>query len=168
MGALVIDAFAFCKKNERHEGEEAVAGLSRLAAETTDQAGTVKWSLAGGLNHFGHAQLTLSVSGEVNLVCQRCLSALPYQIDSESVIVLAKDESNADEIESMLDDDAIDVIVGSTAFDAHYLIEDEALLALPLAPKHSVCPDAKVSGSAEGSGVRPSPFAMLKDIKTKQ
>lgn len=169
MGALVIDAFAFCKKNERHQGEVAVAELSRLATETIDQAGTVKWSLVGGLNHFGHAQLTLSVSGEVNLVCQRCLSALPYQINSESVIVLAKDEDNADEVESMLDDDAIDVIVGSTAFDAQYLVEDEALLALPLAPKHSVCPDAKVSGAAEGSSsVRPSPFAMLKDIKTKQ
>ncbi len=168
MGAFVIDAFAFCKKNERHEGDIAVAELSRLAAETIDQAGSVKWSLVGGLDNFGHTQLTLSVSGDVNLVCQRCLLALPHHIDSQSVIVLAKDENNADEIESVLDDDAIDVIVGSTAFDTQYLIEDEALLALPLAPKHSVCPDAKASGATEGSGVRPSPFAMLKDIKTKQ
>lgn len=168
MGALVIDAFSFCKKNERHEGEVAVAELSRLATETIDQAGTVKWSLAGGTDSFGHAQFTLSVSGEVNLVCQRCLLALPHHIDSQSVIVLAKDEDNADEVESMIDDDTIDVIVGTTAFDVQYLIEDEALLALPLAPKHSVCPDAKVSGTAEGSEKRPSPFAMLKDIKTKQ
>jgi uncharacterized protein len=168
MGAFVIDAFSFCKKNERHEGEIAVAELSRLATETIDQAGVIKWSLVGGLNNFGHPQFTLSVSGSLNLVCQRCLSALPYQIDSESVIVLAKDEDNADEVESVLDDDTIDVIVGSTAFDVYYLIEDEALLALPLAPKHSVCPDAKVSGAAEGSDGRPSPFAMLKDVKTKQ
>jgi uncharacterized protein len=168
MGAFIIDAFAFCKKGERHEGEIAVAELSRLAAETIDQAGTVKWSLAGSLNSFGHAQLQLSVSGQVNLVCQRCLSGLLHHIDSQSVIVLAKDEDDADEVESLLDDDAIDVIVGSTAFDAQYLIEDDALLALPLAPKHSVCPDAKVSGTAEGNVVRPSPFAMLKDIKTKQ
>lgn len=166
MGAFVIDAFAFCRKNERAEGEISVAELGRLAGETTDRAGTIKWSLVGSVNSFGYAQFALSVSGDVSLACQRCLSGLSHRIDSESVIVLAKDEEGADEIESLLDDDAVDVIVGSTTFDVQYLIEDEVLLALPLAPKHDVCPDASVSDVVQTA--KPSPFAALKDIKLKQ
>jgi uncharacterized metal-binding protein YceD (DUF177 family) len=69
------------------------------------------------------------VSGAVNLICQRCLTALNFEIDSKSLLVLAKDEAQADTIEELLDDDEIDVIVGSAAFDVNYLIEDDALLA---------------------------------------
>jgi uncharacterized protein len=88
-----------------------------------------------------------------------------FQLDiaAESVLVLAKDEADADRIEEMLDNDDIEVIVGSKEMNLLHLIEDEALLALPLSPRHEVCPDASALDSHQGS--RPSPFAVLIGLK---
>ena len=102
--------------------------------------------------------------GAVNLICQRCLTALNFEIDSKSLLVLAKDEAQADTIEELIDDDEIDVIVGSATFDVNYLIEDEALLALPVAPKHETCPGDGVAAEAKGAE-RASPFEVLKKLK---
>ena len=163
MSAFVIDAFAFSRLQERAEGEVQVAQLTRLASETADQAGVVRWSLAGGADKFGHPQLRLVIAGQVNLICQRCLTAMPFEIASESALVLAKDEDAADAIEAQIDDDEVDVIVGSAAFDVTLLVEDEALLALPLAPKHDVCP-AQAGAVPEADG-KVSPFSILKNLK---
>ncbi|MNS67382.1 hypothetical protein D3C72_1006320 [compost metagenome] len=77
-----------------------------------------------------------------------------------------------------MDDDEVDVIAGSKRFSLLDLIEDEVLLALPVAPKHDVCPtvhESLVTGS-DGEAQpeaepeeekRPSPFAALAGLKTK-
>lgn len=164
MTAFVIDAFEFSRLKEQAEGELLVADMARLAGETVDRSGAVKWSLSGGVDKLGHPQLRLSIAGQVNLVCQRCLTAMPFQIASESQLVLAKDEDAADAIEQMVDDEEIDVIVGDAAFDVHYLIEDEALLALPVAPKHEVCPGAVPAEALASEKL--SPFSVLKNLKS--
>lgn len=167
MDSFVIDVFAFCKKDEHIEGVLPVVDLPRLAGETFDKAGDVKWSISGYVNELGYPALTLSVSGKVNLICQRCLTGLPFDVQSESVIILAENEEAADKLDALLEDDDVDVIVGSASFDIKYLIEDEVLLALPLAPKHAECPD-QVSQDQEVIGEKVSPFVVLKDLKHKQ
>lgn len=164
MDGFVIDAFAFCRLKEGRRGELPVSELLRLAAETVDSEGVLQWSLQGGLNQYGHSQLTLAVSGHVRLKCQRCLQALEQDIDSVSRLILAQDEASADEIEALLEDDEVDVIVGSHAFDLLQVIEDEALLALPLSPKHETCLDRNaLEGLKEDR--KESPFSVLKNLK---
>jgi uncharacterized protein len=165
MSAFVIDTFEFSRLKEQAEGELAVADMARLAGETADRTGVLKWSLSGGADKIGHPQLKLSVSGQVNLVCQRCLTAMPFEVSSESVLVLAKDEESADAIDELLNDESIDVIVGEAEFNVSYLIEDEALLALPVAPKHDVCPAQAVSESGAAATEKVSPFSVLKNLK---
>lgn len=164
MDASVIDAFEFCRRKEYLEGEIAVAQLPRLAEESVDRFGTIRWSLQGGSNSLGHPQMTLSVAGEVRLLCQRCLVPFVFDIGSESVLVLARSEENADEIEALLDDESIEVIVGSKVFNLAELVEDEMLLAIPLSPRHEVCPDQPVFGASSDT-VPASPFAVLKNLK---
>jgi uncharacterized protein len=164
MSAFVIDAFEFSRHKERREGAIPVTDLVRLADESADRSGTLSWVLAGGADHIGHAQLTLSVKGSLQIMCQRCLTPFAFDIDSESVLILAKDEASADEIDALLDNDQIDVIVGSKTLSVTQLVEDEALLALPLSPKHPVCPDPSVLVALK-SGKQESPFAMLKNLK---
>jgi uncharacterized protein len=164
MNAFVIDAFQFSRNKERREGEFAVADFARLVEELAEPSGTIRWILQGGSDTLGHPQLTLSVSATVRLMCQRCLSAFPFDVASESVLVLAKDDTVADEIEAMLADDSIDVIVGSKALNVLELIEDEVLLAIPLSPKHAVCPDQIGQDvEAAASAKRASPFEVLKN-----
>lgn len=164
MNAFVIDTFEFSRLKERREGELAVADLARLAEEVADTSGVVRWILQGGTGSTGHSQLTLTVSASVQLMCQRCLSPFAFDVASESVLILAKDDAAADEIDAMLADDSIDVIVGAKAMNILELIEDEALLTIPLSPKHAVCRD-QVGQDIElaASAKQASPFAVLKN-----
>jgi uncharacterized protein len=164
MNAFVIDVFEFCRLKERREGEIAVADLPRVANELVDnKSGVVRWSLQGGSNAQGHSQLALSVSGTVRLMCQRCLTPFEFAIASESMLVLAPDEDSADEIEALLADESVDVIAGSRNFDIRQVIEDEALLTIPLSPKHEACPDQLAPAATKEENV--SPFAVLKNLK---
>lgn len=165
MEAILIDAFEFSRQGESRAGEFAVADLPRLAAEAVTPAGAIRWSLVGGRHAQGYPQLTLKVSGSVSLMCQRCLAPFEFGIDAETVLVLAQDEAGADELEAALDDDELEVIAGSRQFNVADLVEDEALLALPVSPRHDVCPGASPQQVAEDSGKAPSPFGVLKDWK---
>jgi uncharacterized protein len=163
MSAFVIDAFEFCRSSGYREGVTPVAEMPRLAADCADQSGEIAWSIQGGLTRQGYPSMTLSVSGPVQLVCQRCLGPFGYEIDSSTLLVLGKDDEEADQIEEILDDESIDVIVGSHSCDIRELLEDEALLALPQVPKHEVCPDSKALDALKSDKV--SPFAGLKNLK---
>jgi uncharacterized protein len=163
MSVFAVDAFEFCRLKERREGRVVVADFVRLSAECADQSGILEWSVEGGVSALGHSQLILSVSGVVQLVCQRCLTSFPFDITSQSTLVVAKDDQSADEIEELVGDDAVDVVVLGKSVDLLTLIEDEALLAIPLSPKHDVCPDLAVKDVLEAA--KGSPFSALKNLK---
>jgi len=163
MSAFVIDDFEFCWNGGHREGKTPVAEMTRLAADCADSSGIIAWSVQGGQTREGYPSLTLTVEGDVHLVCQRCLTPFSYHIDSSTMLVLGKDDAEADEIEEILDDESIDVIVGSRTCDIRDLFEDEALLALPQAPKHEVCPDTALLDAIKSDKV--SPFAALKSLK---
>lgn len=160
MSAFVIDAFEFCRSNGHREGVTPVAEMSRLNKDCADHSGEIAWRVDGTTSKQGYPQITLSVSGTVQLVCQRCLTPYAFEMDSSTVLMLGKDDEHADEIEELLGDESIDVIVGSRSCDIRDLIEDEALLALPQVPKHDVCPDNKLLDVLKSE--KPSPFAALK------
>ena len=163
MSAFVIDAFEFCRSNGHRDGVTPVAEMSRLNKDCADTSGQIAWAIDGAASKQGYPQMTLSVAGTVQLVCQRCLAPYAFEMDSSTVLVLGKDDAHADEIEEILDDESIDVIVGSRSCDIRDLIEDEALLALPQVPKHETCPDNALLDALKAD--QSSPFASLKSIK---
>jgi uncharacterized protein len=165
MSAFVIDAFEFCRSNGLREGVTPVAEMTRLAADCADNSGDITWSIQGGATRQGYPSMTLSVSGNVQLVCQRCLTPFGYHLDSSTMLVLGKDDEEADQVEEILDDESIDVIVGSRTTDIRDLLEDEALLALPQVPKHEVCPSSELLDKLKFD--ESSPFAGLKNLKSE-
>lgn len=164
MNAFVIDAFEFCRLKEYREGVNSLADFPRLAKETVGKTGSIRWSVKGDVDKLGHLQLRLAVAGVIDLICQRCLQPFEFAIQSESVLVLATDEVAADQIESLVDEE-FDVIVASQSFNVAELIEDEALLAIPLSPRHEACPDQAEKDGEERNDMPTSPFAVLKNWK---
>lgn len=161
MDGFVIDALAFCRLQESRAGESPVSDFLRLAGESVGKVGMIQWSVRGDSDKFGHPQLHLVVTGSIELICQRCLKPISHVIDSEAVLVLAADDAEADRIEKLVGED-VDVIVAPQSFDLAALIEDEALLALPLSPRHEVCPDRTAVAEHQQSA---SPFSALKNWK---
>jgi uncharacterized protein len=165
MSAFVIDAFELSRSAGHRDGVTPVAQMNRLNQDCADPSGEIAWAVDGSVTSQGYPSLTVSVSGTVQLMCQRCLTPFAYDIDAATTLVLGKDDEDADQIEEILDDESIDVIVGSRTCDIRELIEDEALLALPQVPKHEVCPDTGLLDVLKSD--KPSPFAGLKNLKSE-
>ena len=186
-----FDLFAFCRKGGSVSGEVPVRELPRILAETAGNAPATAASESFAFTATGFAReeavepgapvtqrlfLDLTVNGQVWSDCQRCLQVFAEPIATSTRFEVMPTEEAADA--APMDDDEVDVIVGSKRFSLLELIEDEVLLALPTAPKHTVCPAVHESlvtgadGQVEPEGEpeeekRPSPFAALASLKTK-
>ncbi len=77
------------------------------------------------------------LKGRLQLICQRCNAPLDFDLDRTTRFrfVANEEELNALPIE----DDEIETIVGSGSMSVHDWIEDEAILSLPLVPRHDEC-----------------------------
>jgi uncharacterized protein len=152
--AGTIDGLQFARGRDRISGSIGIDALPRLAATGCDAA-TLAYRVRGE-NGGGRLSLTIEISGELRLVCQRCLGALAFPLAARSELELAETES---EIEAAEDD--IDRVLATKAMDVATLVEDEAILALPMAPLHGRCE----TGVAPDAAVKAGPFAALAGLR---
>ena len=109
--------------------------------------------------------LHLEVSAGISLECQRCLRPAAKTLAVGRSLRFVADEAAAAELDAEMDDD---VLVLTRALNLQELVEDELLLALPIVPRHDVCPQPlQVSGAepAEQPEPRQNPFAALEALK---
>lgn len=109
--------------------------------------------------------LRLQVDGDLSLVCQRCLGPVREHLALDRWLRFVESEAQAAELDAELDDD---VLALPRWLDLVELIEDELLLALPLVPRHAVCPaPLPVPGPDEAAldEKQPHPFAALAALK---
>lgn len=169
-----LDVKAFAQAGAVLEGQTPLAEWPRLLGEHfADEAaerGQVQWHLQGRLVPVagGGAQAGLVLQARVDLAqqCQRCLTTAFQKVLAEREFLFVADEETA---QAMDEDSEADVLVISRDFDALSLIEDELILALPLVPRHDICPqDVPAAVADEGfeqASKRPNPFAALSALK---
>ncbi|WP_206999622.1 DUF177 domain-containing protein [Trinickia mobilis] len=187
-----FDVFEFARSGRQAAGAVRVSQLPRMLnevpEEVPDRDTAFTWQAEGStqpeLQDDGtegqQPYLRIAVHGSAWLECQRCLAPYEQAFDIDATYRLVATEEEADEFP--LDDDEVEVIVGSRQFDLVDLIEEELLLALPLVPKHDVCPQVHESlvsgvggaeddeggedqGEADGESGKPNPFAALEALK---
>ena len=186
-----LDVQAFARAQGVLEGGWSAAELTRLqedqqAAEAAEPL-AVAWSARGmwhqPLGGLPETRLHLQAWATVWQTCQRCLGAMPLPLSVDRTFRFVADEDQA----AALDDDSEeDVLALDHTWDLAELVEDELIMALPIVPRHEVCPaplaltgletepeptnaDADASGvaSAPPTSGRPNPFAVLAHLKTK-
>jgi uncharacterized protein len=166
MQPVEVDAFEFCRRKDSRQGEVKAADLPRLAEETADDSGQLQWAVQGSNDGRGNPALELKVSGDVHLQCQRCMKPMDFHIESAATIVVAQDEESADALDESLTDEPVEVIVGSSTLNLLVLVEDEALLVLPAAPRHEDCEALDIAEAEDAAaGKKESPFAVLGKLK---
>ncbi|HSV46255.1 MAG TPA: YceD family protein [Ramlibacter sp.] len=169
-----LDPKAFAQEQALLEGQDPVAGFARLLAETQDGGGAraVTWSAQGELGNPHHLQpdvwLHLRAQALLPLACQRCLRAVDLPVEVERSFRFVADESMA---AAQDDESEEDVLALSPSFDLLELLEDELLMALPLAPRHETCPGPVAMQAVDAdfeaeSARRDNPFALLGQLKT--
>ncbi|MEP7299572.1 MAG: YceD family protein [Burkholderiales bacterium] len=167
-----LDVAAFAKEAGELAGRWLLGGFDRIAesavagAPVTD-ADEVSWSARGETRRLrgGDAQIWMQVTAaaRVSLECQRCLKpvTVPLQISRRFLFVHGEDAA------AQLDTDSEDDVLAITrALDLRELIEDELLLAMPIVPRHDVCPEPLAQAPDEDVvEERPNPFAALAALK---
>jgi uncharacterized protein len=153
----VIDGLEFARTGSKLRGAWPVAGFARLRDALRTDEGTLQYELRGVPEELGHPTLKLRVDGALQFVCQRCLGALEYPLHIEVSLQLAatQDEIDAGRLEA----EGPERIVARREMPVRELVEDELLLAIPLAPRHERC-----GGGAQDARDEHSPFAALRGL----
>ena len=137
-----------------------------LATAPTD-ADEVAWSARGELRTLRGGEprswLHLRASCCLALECQRCLKPVTVAIEVKRDFLFVQGEEAAAQLDAETDDD---VLAMPRILDLRELVEDELLLAMPLVPRHDVCPEPlPVRIDEEALDDRPNPFAALAALK---
>jgi len=159
IAGTVIDCLEFARSGGVLERSVGLDELPRLAELLTTTAGSLSVRLEGWRDEQGKSWLQLDIAGEPVLCCQRCLGGMKYPLAIRSRLQLIA--PGADWPDDDLEDDSADAIAADAELNVLSLVEDEVLLALPIAPRHEQCESPSASASGNGS----SPFAALADLK---
>lgn len=170
-----LNIAAFARASGAWDGEARLAQFARLMEETRGQGGdmavryVVRGEMRGGGAGVEEAWLHLAAQAVLPLTCQRCLGSVevPVAFEREFRFVATEELAAVEDEES-----EEDVLVLSRDFNVLALVEDELLMELPVAPKHSVCPVPVKLQAADPNFVdepteKPNPFAVLQQLKKK-
>lgn len=158
---LVIDPRRFAREGRVLAGTLPVARLLRVHDLLVEVTGELTYRLDGRQGERGQARLQLAVDGVLPLVCQRCLAAVDTDLAIDSLLELLPEGSAPTQDE--LENDDMDFLPVGDELDVLALIEDEILLALPVAPRHTAC---ALPAAAE-TDEKAHPFAALAAWKVK-
>jgi uncharacterized protein len=159
--STTINSIEFARKALEIHDTIRVSQFTRLLDLLDSNAGVIDFQLIGSAAADGSLQLSLKVQGTLLLSCQRCLDPFEFMLDIASSFTLVANE----EAIPLSDDegDDKDYLVEDVNLRVWDLVEDEVLLALPLAPKHSI--EKCRAGDKLNELKKPSPFAVLANLK---
>jgi uncharacterized protein len=154
----VIDGLEFARSGARLQGAWPVAECARLRDVLRSDEGRLRYALQGVPEAQGRPALRLTVEGSLQLGCQRCLEALewPVRIDVLLRLAATQEEVDAEPLEA----EGPESIVAGRDMQVRALVEDEVLLAIPIAPRHAAC----AGEVAAGRSTQQTPFAGLRAL----
>ena len=163
MKLLTINNLEFAQKQLEVTDSFAPISLNRLAETLALQdknvhLATIHFTLTGDYKRFRQPSLHLHIKSQLPVICQRCLDEMLINLDLNFDYLLSDSTINEIEANEVEGSDEIDWLEINSEMNVHELIEDELLLAMPIAPAH----DGPCSSLSMQSGEKPNPFAVLK------
>lgn len=162
LNRILIEPHVFCEKGETLCGDVALLALDEraLVPDIADKSAMLNYTVVGGRDRWQRLFLDVSLRGSLKLICQRCMQAMPFEVDETAHIVLFDDEAGLDA--AMLADAELEGMLLQTEMDVGSILEDQLILALPFSPMHDVCDNADLDAANRN---KPNPFAVLAGLK---
>ena len=160
---LTIEPGRLARKGAMIAGQYAIQDMQRLGGLLHDRSGQVMFRLE--FTHDDGQRVTFimgNIRANLKLVCQRCLGGMELNIDNPVYLGVAIDQAAADR----LPDDCEPLMTGDEPVSLAALIEDELILALPIAAMHdkNECQATKLL-TGINSKRQDNPFAVLKTLR---
>lgn len=163
-----IQFLDLARQRKAVEGRVLLSALPRLVesllalgvSEVDMSTGHVQYQLEGlSERYFGEQSLPmlgLTFQASLPLVCQRCFAPMPLLLDLHFDYAVCHDAP-----EALLEDEEVDWINPEEDAALECLLEDELLMALPIAVMHEqLCTEVQQS-----AGEKTNPFAVLAKLK---
>lgn len=137
-----IDSVNFARTGEAICGERPLSSMPRLLAAGVSSEGGIQWMVRGfsGLDDLQRRREFLDVRTRFTpvMTCSSCLEpVLVPEVETTTRFRLAASEEQAAREDKELDRE--EVMAADSNLDLSTLLEDEAILALPMAPSHPGC-----------------------------
>ncbi|HHO81874.1 MAG TPA: hypothetical protein ENN01_01325 [Halothiobacillus sp.] len=116
------------------EGQLALSMLPRVQAVSPEATDPVSYSLRFWRAPDGCIQVKVRVAARLVLRCERCLSMMDWPLESESTLAVVFSDEQAKHVAEDLEPMQVD---NEGRLSLVAMVEDEILMALPLAPVHS-------------------------------
>lgn len=171
---LFIDNITFAKNNTLISGNLSLSDCPRLftlveeafksASIDMSETQLINFNLQGSTDVANQHFLHLEIIADLHTICQRCFGVMPLNLTSNFNYLISNVQDlqiGAGEIDG---DDDIDLQQASSSMDIITLIEDELLMAMPIATLHREYCGKIISQSGE----KANPFAVLKRLKKTQ
>ena len=157
MNDLIIHNLEFAEAQQTLAGEIDAANCERLAEtlSASGKAANINFKLTGAAKQLRNPSLHLHIEAKLPVTCQRCLDEMQVQLSLDFNYIICKELP----IETDETDDT-DWLEAAPDMNVQALIEDELLLAMPIAPMHA----HDCSQQSMQSGEKPNPFAVLKGL----
>lgn len=165
-----LDVVALCQGGGTLHGRWPLSGMARLSGSFCAASdGDATWRARGWLVPVlgGEPEVWLELQGEaeVPLECQRCLQPMKEGLQVQRRFRFVRSEDEAARLDEESEDD---VLALPARLDLQSLLEDELILALPIVPRHGVCPEPLPLPAAEPleeEAPAPNPFAALAALR---
>lgn len=159
------DVWELARKRGSVSGVVALRQLPRLAAALLDTADRLQYRFTGSIDERGRPAALLELEGRVHALCDHCGKPVAVPIGEQARFFFVVDEEELGRLP--IDDAPDEPLLGSERFDLAALIEDQAILALPISPRHEGCQAAaQALPPAQSEPVR-RPFAALVELKRR-
>ena len=145
--------------------------MSRLAEMLVDSEGVVDIELKFARDAQNLRILNGKLSGQVNLLCQRCLKSVKKTIDSEFHLGIVMNDEQAQNLPRTYEP----LLVENEKLVLLEVIEEELILSLPMFAYHNDCePDDYRNAEEEEifesivEETKENPFDVLSELKLKK
>jgi uncharacterized protein len=139
----------------------------------TDDEGFVEVVLSGGVDEQRIHYCVGTLRARLEVTCQRCLQAMQLNLEVEMRLGLIRADNQAKALPKVYEP----LVSADGVMALSELVEDELLLALPVAPLHGeirqceaagfVLPEAHEHGGGLSADDEPSPFSVLSELLKK-
>lgn len=160
-----IEPLMLAESAAQLEGRLRLSACARLVADHGPQAGEARVVLAFGVDEDGVRFVFGRVQADLALTCNRCLEAFVAPVEAQVSLGIVCDLSGAERLPERYEP----LIAGTEPLSLVDLVEDELLLAVPLAPAHppGTC-RAHGAGATVSGPARQRPFAALAGYKSRR
>jgi uncharacterized protein len=178
---VIVDVFELARSEGTASGALALRDAAELRESLADDDGAIEFSLHGFTDQHDRPCARLQATGRLALVCDRCAQRCDFDLVLAAEYRFVSSQAELDRIPVTVDD--IEHLVGSRHFDVTQLVEEEAILAVPLSPRHADCratvPEPldivenreqappESAQATDDTPAKPHPFAELAKLKRR-